>query len=164
MNRAPAGGFSIAPAICYESIYGEFMGRYVDKGASLICIITNDGWWGNTPGYKQHMSYARLRAVETRRWVARSANTGISCFIDPMGTVRDYRPWDKADALKLAIPAETVKTFYVRHGDLLSRVALIISGFLIGWTLISAIRKNGSLNQSRPDSGASIPNGCALPT
>lgn len=137
----PAGGFSIAPAICYESIYGEFMGRYVDKGASLICIITNDGWWGNTPGYKQHMSYARLRAVETRRWVARSANTGISCFIDPMGTVRDYRPWDKADALKLAIPAETVKTFYVRHGDLLSRVALIISGFLIGWTLISAIRK-----------------------
>jgi apolipoprotein N-acyltransferase len=58
-------GFKIAPAICYESIYGDFMSRYVKQDANLICVITNDGWWKNTPGHKQHMNYARLRAIET---------------------------------------------------------------------------------------------------
>ena len=96
--------YKIAPAICYESIYGEFMSKYIRNGANLICIITNDGWWKNTPGHKQHMNYARLRAIETRTWVARSANTGISCFIDPYGYVISPQPWDKAAAIKLNIP------------------------------------------------------------
>ena len=77
--------FKAAPIICYESIFGDYITEYVRKGANILTIITNDGWWGNTPGYKQHMNYARLRAIETRKWVARSANTGISCFIDPVG-------------------------------------------------------------------------------
>ena len=75
------------------------MTNYV-RGANVIGVITNDGWWGNTPGYRQHMSYSRLRAIETRRWVVRSANTGISCFIDQYGTVLDAQPWDKAASLK----------------------------------------------------------------
>ena len=82
----------IAPAICYESIYGEFMSKYVKNGANLICIITNDGWWKDTPGYKQHFQYARLRAIETRRYIARSANTGISGFIDERGNVLMHYP------------------------------------------------------------------------
>ena len=129
-------GYRIAPAICYESIYGEYMSKYVRNGANLICIITNDGWWGNTPGYKQHMNYARLRAIETRRWIARSANTGISCFIDPYGNVSGAQPWNTSSAIKVFAKLETNKTFFVRYGDLLSRLMIAIS---IAFILVSGI-------------------------
>jgi apolipoprotein N-acyltransferase len=78
----------IAPVICYESVFGEYVTDYVNKGANFIGIITNDSWWGNTPGFEQHWSFARLRAIETRRSVARSANTGASGFINQRGDVR----------------------------------------------------------------------------
>jgi apolipoprotein N-acyltransferase len=134
-------GLKIAPAICYESIYGEFMSKYVRNGANLICIITNDGWWKNTPGHKQHMNYARLRAIETRTWVARSANTGISCFIDPDGNVIDPQPYDTHAAIKLAIPSATNnKTFFVKHGDILSKIMVAFSIFLVGWNIASKIQ------------------------
>jgi len=120
-------GYVIAPAICYESIYGEFMSKYIRNGANIICIITNDGWWGNTPGYKQHMNYARLRAIETRKWVVRSANTGISCFIDPYGNAFGSQPWDKASAIKLDVPINDQKTFFVTHGDILSKIFTVSS-------------------------------------
>jgi len=134
-------GYKIAPAICYESIYGEFMSQYVSNGANVICIITNDGWWGNTPGYKQHKSYARLRAIETRTWVSRSANTGISCFIDPYGNIVDPQPWDTAAAIKLAVPLSNKKTFFVNHDDIISRAMVVITIALIGWNLAYWILK-----------------------
>jgi apolipoprotein N-acyltransferase len=87
--------YLIAPSVCYESIYGEFMSRFTHNGANIIAIITNDAWWGNTPGHLQLLDYARLRAIETRRWVVRSANTGISCVIDPAGRITESRPWEK---------------------------------------------------------------------
>ncbi len=127
-------GYTIAPAICYESIYGEFMRRYIKKGANLICIITNDGWWKKTPGHKQHMHYARLRAIETRTWVARSANTGISCFIDPYGYIIDPQPYNTTAAIKLKLsmtPGQASKTFFVKHGDLLSKIMTVLSILLI---------------------------------
>lgn len=127
-------GFKIAPAICYESIYGEYMSKYVKNGANIICIITNDGWWGNTPGHKQHMNYARLRAIETNRWVARSANTGISCFIDPYGNIYDQQPWDKAASIRYNVPLNTSETFYVKHGDIVSRIMIVLSIVFILWT------------------------------
>ena len=65
----PKGYANFAPIICYESVYGDYVADYVRKGAQVLCIMTNDGWWGDTPGYKQHLSYARLRAIETGRWV-----------------------------------------------------------------------------------------------
>lgn len=126
---------NIAPAICYESIYGEFMSQYIRKGANLICIITNDGWWGNTPGYRQHLSYARLRAIETRKWVARSANTGISCFIDPNGHLITTLPWNTAAAIKQEVILNDYKTFYVKYGDLLSKLMVAVSTLLIIWTI-----------------------------
>lgn len=125
-------GYKIAPAICYESIYGEFMSKYIKNGANLICIITNDGWWKKTPGHKQHMNYARLRAIETRTWVARSANTGISCFIDPSGRVINAQPYDTETAIKLAIPPQTNRsTFFVRYGDILSKIMVVLSGLIL---------------------------------
>ncbi len=109
------GGYKIAPSICYESIYGEFMSKYVRNGANLICIITNDGWWKKTPGHKQHMNYARLRAIETGTWVARSANTGISCFIDPYGTVINPQPYNTKACYKTIHPGnQPFKNFFCK--------------------------------------------------
>ncbi len=136
------GGFEIAPSICYESIYGEFMSKYVRNGANLICIITNDGWWKKTPGHKQHMNYARLRAIETRTWVARSANTGISCFINPYGTVINPQPYNTAAAIKLQINPTNRKTFYVKYGDILSKIMVVLSTLLLGWNIrLKLLRK-----------------------
>jgi len=137
----PGQPFKIAPAVCYESIYGEYLSEFIRKGANLICIITNDGWWKDTPGYKQHMNYARLRAIETRKWIARSANTGISCFIDPSGNVVDPQPWDTASSIKLGIAAEEGETFFVRHGDILSKSMLFTGGMLVLLLIIVSIRK-----------------------
>ncbi|MFN8264648.1 MAG: apolipoprotein N-acyltransferase [Chitinophagaceae bacterium] len=140
-DRTPVSshnGYVIAPAICYESIYGEYMNRFVNNGANLIGIITNDGWWGNTPGHQQHQQYARLRAIETRCWVARSANTGISCFIDPAGNVYDPQPWWTEAAIKKSIPAEKQKTFFVRFGDIISKIVLILAA---GFVLLSIVRR-----------------------
>ena len=125
----------IAPAICYESVYGEYMSRFIRNGANLICIITNDGWWKNTPGHKQHMNYARLRAIESRTWVARSANTGISCFIDPWGRVYNPQPYNTEAVIRFSPRLEARTTFFVKYGDILSRVMTAISGIFIIWIL-----------------------------
>jgi len=127
----PDNPFKAAPVICYESIYSDYITEYIRKGANILTIVTNDGWWGNTPGYKQHMNYARLRAIETRKWIARSANTGISCFIDPLGNTIDPQPWDTPAAIKLDVPTDNRQTFFVKHGDMLSRAMVVISILLI---------------------------------
>lgn len=132
---AEKNGYQIAPAICYESIYGEFMSRYVKNGANLVCIITNDGWWKKTPGHKQHMNYARLRAIETRTWVARSANTGISCFIDPFGKVYNPQPYDTQAAIKFSVYSNNKTTFFVKYGDLLSKIMTGIALIILVWVV-----------------------------
>jgi apolipoprotein N-acyltransferase len=134
--------YRIAPAICYESIYGEFMTAYIRNGANLIAVITNDGWWSETPGYRQHMNYARLRAIETRKWVVRSANTGISCFIDPLGNVFKPLPWDRAGAIKHNIPDNSgFRTFYATSGDLISRIAGALAILLALWNIFLIIKR-----------------------
>ncbi len=127
-------GFRLAPAICYESIYGEHLSRYFQKGANLLVIITNDGWWQNTPGHKQHWLYARLRALETRSWVVRSANTGISGFIDPKGKMIDPQPYGIQACIRQSIPLQaTDPTFFIRFGDILSKLSLAFYAVL--WVL-----------------------------
>lgn len=124
------------PTICYESIYGEFVAQHVKLGANLLFIITNDGWWGRTEGHRQHLQYARLRAIETRRWIARSANTGVSCFINPMGQIRQAQPyWEEAVIKGNVTPGDRF-TFYVRYGDLLSKGALIFCILLIVYSTV----------------------------
>lgn len=137
-----------APIICYESIYGEYIASYVRKGANLLTIITNDGWWGNTPGHKQHLNYARLHAIETRRWIARSANTGISAVIDDKGALLQTEPWDKVAVIKYNIPVLVGHTFFVDYGDLISPVAVLLSLLLLAWNLLVKIKKRRQLKQS----------------
>ena len=138
---ADNSNYKIAPAICYESVYGEFLAEYIRNGANLITVITNDGWWGETAGFRQHMNYARLRAIETRRWVARSANTGISCFIDQYGDVLQPQPWNTAVAIKHNVPdSGSNKTFYVVHGDFIYRISMGITIILVAWNILLIIK------------------------
>jgi apolipoprotein N-acyltransferase len=121
----------VAAVICYESIYGEFIGRFVRNGAELIFVITNDGWWGDTPGHRQHFSFSRLRAVETRRSIARSANTGISAFINQRGDVLQESEYWVPAVLKQSMNANSNITFYSMNGDYLARIASFISVMLL---------------------------------
>ncbi len=145
----PGNPYIPAPIICYESIYGEYVSTYVQKGANILTIITNDGWWGNTPGHKQHLAYARLRAIETRKWVARSANTGISAVIDNAGAIQQTQPWDTAAYIKAAIPPVSGETFYVAHGDIISTIAMAIGILLIVWNIFMQLRKKSIIKQMR---------------
>ncbi len=110
--------FQIAPVICYESVFGSYVAEYVRKGANLICIITNDGWWGDTEGHRQHLHYASLRAIETHRTIARCANTGISCFITERGDIQQATNWWEASSLQRMVNLQHDETFFVRYGDL----------------------------------------------
>jgi len=134
-------GTKVAPVICYESVFGEFVTKYVQKGAKLIFIITNDGWWRNTPGYKQHLSFARLRAIETRRSIARCANTGISCFINQRGDISQATDWWVPTAIKGTINANDKITFYVKTGDYIARISLFMSILLIANLIMVSVVK-----------------------
>lgn len=117
----------VAPVICFESVFGEFVTDYVKKGANLIFIITNDGWWRNSPGYVHHLNYAKLRAIETRCPVARSANTGISCFIDASGEMSQVTKWWEPAVIEASLTPNNKQTFYVRFGDLISKISLVLT-------------------------------------
>jgi apolipoprotein N-acyltransferase len=152
------GNSKVAPIICYESIYGDYVSEYVKDGASWLAVITNDAWWNNTPGHKQHFSYAKLRAIEQRKWVVRSANTGISGFIDPLGRTTMRSGWyqgrderssevalDKHSddgkitqvgtqlALSQTIYLNQYRTIYNRLGDGKILAMLLLSMLFLSW-------------------------------
>ncbi|MBK9108953.1 MAG: apolipoprotein N-acyltransferase [Saprospiraceae bacterium] len=133
-------GLKIAPVICYESIYGAYVGEYIRKGAQAIFIMTNDGWWDNTPGYRQHLYFGALRAIEYRRSIARSANTGVSCFIDAKGEIKDRTEYGKSTAIRNNIRFSNQETFYLKYGDFIVYIALALS-FLILMLGFGAILK-----------------------
>jgi apolipoprotein N-acyltransferase len=120
-----------APIICYESVFGDYVGDYVKGGATLNCIITNDGWWGDTEGYRQHLKYASLRAIETRRDIARSANTGISAFINQRGDYIAQTNWWTPAVLKSEVHLNTVLTFYTCFGDYVGVAAVVLFAWLL---------------------------------
>ncbi len=135
---SPGDSKGIGTAICYESVFGEFVTEYVKAGANLIFVITNDGWWGDTPGYRQHHGFSRIRAIETRRSIARSANTGISSFINQKGEILCRTEYWVPDAIRCTLNASREKTFYVRHGDFMARIAGFFSILMILYTLVSS--------------------------
>lgn len=148
-NFVAKDSLNVAPVICYESVFGEYVTGYIKKGAQFIFIITNDGWWKNTPGYRQHKSFARLRAIETRRSIARAANTGISCFINQRGDILQQTGWWVEDAISASINANNELTFYVKYGDFIARVSLFLGALLllnlIAQGLIKRQKKSASI-------------------
>ncbi len=139
------GKYKVPAIICYESIYGEFCAEFVRNGANLLFIITNDGWWGNSPGYKQHFSFAPLRAVETRRSLARSANTGISCFVNQRGDIFEKTKYWVPAVIKADLNASNRITFYVKYGDYTGRVSTFLSALFLLITITTAI-----INKKKP--------------
>lgn len=119
-------GQGVGAMICYESVYGEYYRQTAKLGADFVAVITNDGWWGDTPGYRQHFRYAQLRAIETRRDVVHVANTGITGFIDQRGDVVSRTGWWEPVAIKGDIHANDKMTFYVEHGDITGRICTFL--------------------------------------
>jgi apolipoprotein N-acyltransferase len=142
-NLYSASGIGVVPAICYESIWGDWVAQSVNQGAQFIAVITNDGWWGNTSGKDQHLDYARLRAIENRRWVARSANTGISAFINQRGDIVQKTEWWKEAVIKQDINLNSDLTFYTQHQDWIVFPFLFFGVFgLIAVTFLGFKKKN----------------------
>ena len=125
--------------ICYESAFGGYVSEFVRKGADLLFVSTNDGWWGDTPGYKQHFEFSKLRAIENRRCVARSANTGRSGFFNQKGDVIQSTEYWKTDVIKATLKANTEKTYYSKHGDYLYRIAKWVTFGILFLTAILTI-------------------------
>ncbi len=127
--------------ICYESIFPEFVANFVNKGAEYLIFITNDSWWGNTSGARQHNQYAVLRAIENRRWVVRCANGGISSFIDPNGTMYNATTMYTQTSIAHWIEKNSTKTFYTTHGDWLARFCAIVAAIFFVFSIITVFTK-----------------------
>ncbi len=139
-------GMLLAPVVCYESIYGDYLTGFFRKGAGLLAIVTNDGWWRDTPGYRQHQQYARLRAIESRRSVARSASTGISSLINQRGEVIKMTNWWEAEAISAHLNINKEMTFFTATGNFLGKLSLFLSILLFFYVFSQKlIRKSNSI-------------------
>lgn len=138
-------GLKIGPAICYEGVYGDFFGDHVRKGAEVMAILSNDGWWGDTPGYRHLFSISRLRAIEHRRAVVRSANTGQSGFISPRGDVTGTMGWEERGVLTEEVPLNSQMTLYTRAGDYVGRIALYVSMLCVLYYAAYRIKRRNHL-------------------
>jgi apolipoprotein N-acyltransferase len=106
-------------------------------GANFIAVITNDGWWKDTPGYRQHLQYASLRAIEGRRAIARSANTGTSAFITAEGELHQATPWWEEAVIRQALPTYNRWTFYVIYGDYIGRLSTFVLAILLLYAIVA---------------------------
>lgn len=121
-----APGTRVSAMVCYDQDFPDWNRRFVKKGANIITVITNDGWWGYTSGFFQHFEYARLLAIEMHRYVVRSANNGISSIIAPNGQVLKHTRYWTRTAFRANIPLFNDHTFYVKHGDWAGRISIVI--------------------------------------
>jgi apolipoprotein N-acyltransferase len=143
--KLPDTSSAIVPIVCFESIFGPYCSRNLPKEAGFICMITNDGWWKNTPGYRHHFNFSPVRAIENRRDFVRVANNGISALINARGTVMAQTPWWKKTTLKGRIHLRRGKTFFSRHGDYLGRISLVFGGILVLYAGIRKLKKSRSM-------------------
>ncbi|HEY0159994.1 MAG TPA: apolipoprotein N-acyltransferase [Thermoanaerobaculia bacterium] len=117
-NEQPiVGKKSYGPAICYEIVYPQITRTQVKNGADVLVTITNDAWYDGTSAPAQHLWQARLRAVETDRYLLRSATTGISAFVDPTGQMLSSIPMGQEGIIYAAFQSRSSITPYVRFGD-----------------------------------------------
>ncbi|MBR1538725.1 MAG: apolipoprotein N-acyltransferase, partial [Bacteroidales bacterium] len=156
MAAIPGGdGHKLGAMICYESVYGDWSRVATKKGANFLAVMTNDGWWGDTPGYRQHFNFARLRAIENRRDVVQAANTGTSGLIDQRGDVREKTGWWVETTLRGTINANDTMTPFARNGDRTGRVAcalfLVLLSALLIWKLADALDRRSGRGRSAGD-------------
>jgi apolipoprotein N-acyltransferase len=137
----PDASITILPIVCFESIFGPYCARNLPQEKGFICMITNDGWWKNTPGYLHHFNFSPVRAIENRRDFVRVANTGISALINAKGTVIARTPWWQKTTLTGKIRLRRGQTFFARHGDYLGRISLLSGIFLVLYAGIRKLKK-----------------------
>jgi apolipoprotein N-acyltransferase len=121
----------LSAIICFESVFPHIVRRFILNGANLLTVITNDGWFGTTSGPYQHAQYAVYRAIENRVSIIRSANTGISGFIDPAGRWISKTALNRATSSSGFIPIATDKTFYTLYGEWFAQLSILISIIII---------------------------------
>ncbi|MEP6955811.1 MAG: apolipoprotein N-acyltransferase [Chthoniobacterales bacterium] len=131
-------GVRVAPLICFEDTIGELTRQFVRAGANLLANVTNDGWFQQSAGSPQHLANAVFRCVETRLSMVRSANTGVTCFINRFGRVSDVLLDENGSQFtqgfkvaEVAVPLNYEPTFYVRHGELLADICAVVTGLTL---------------------------------
>jgi apolipoprotein N-acyltransferase len=134
-SRAPltADGSKLGVFICYESIFPDEVRQSAAQGAQVFVNISNDGWYGDSGAYAQHLKQARMRAVENNRWLLRDTNTGVTAAIDPYGRVVASVPRKTRTALDAPYALVNVTTFYTRHGDWFAYLCAIICAGAVLW-------------------------------
>ncbi len=125
------GEVVLANIICYESVFPGFVTEFVRKGARMLTLVTNDGWYATSYGPYQHLAIGRLRCIENRRAMARCANTGLTVVLDKFGRTIAEIPWWQEQTLTADVPLESGLTFYTSHPDLFPKVSSVISALLL---------------------------------
>ncbi len=131
----------ISAAICFDSIFPDVFRGFVNSGAEIFVIITNDGWFGLTTGPYQHFQIAVLRAIESRRSIIRSANTGISGFIDPLGRRSKMTELEHKCVIKGEIKINEKLSFYDKYPRVLPVFAGFTSILLLSYSIVLDLRK-----------------------
>jgi apolipoprotein N-acyltransferase len=131
-------GHNVSTIICYESIFPDLVRQFVKRGSELMILITNDGWFGESSAPYQHLRMGVVRAVENRRYLVRSANTGISAIIDPYGRIEAKTPIGVRMNLDGTARFRSDLTFYTKYGDVFAYANVAAAVTLL---LISAKKK-----------------------
>ncbi|MGH9566184.1 MAG: apolipoprotein N-acyltransferase, partial [Candidatus Angelobacter sp.] len=128
-SRAPlrADGTELGIFICYESIFPDEIRQFAKNGAQVFVNLSNDGWYGDSGAYAQHLKQSRMRAVENARWLLLDTNTGVTASVDPYGRIVASAPRKVRTALQAEYALTTETTFYTRHGDWFAYLCAIIS-------------------------------------
>ncbi|MCX7973612.1 MAG: apolipoprotein N-acyltransferase [Candidatus Aminicenantes bacterium] len=129
-------GLAFGSPICYEIIFPDLVRKFVKRGATFLVTITNDGWYGKSSAPYQHFQIALVRAIENRRYLLRSATTGISGIIDPFGRVIKRSSLMTVEVLEAPINPIQKMTFYTRFGDVWSWLCLTLSLLFVILTLV----------------------------
>src|SRR5262249_45230844 len=119
--------------ICYESIFPDLVRQFVKRGADLLLVITNDGWFGESSAPYQHLRMGIVRAVENRRYMVRTANTGISAIIDPYGRIETSTPIGIRTIADGTANFRSDRTFYMQYGDVFAYANVILVAALLVW-------------------------------
>ncbi len=135
------GETKFGAAICYEALYGEYYSDFVKDGAEVMTIISNDGWWRDTPGHRHLYTFSSLRAIENRRSIARSANTGTSGFIDARGRSIESLGWDERGVITQTLTLRSDITVYTRWGNYIARIAVLVSLLSIMYYIAYRVRR-----------------------
>ncbi|MEM7036817.1 MAG: apolipoprotein N-acyltransferase [Bacteroidota bacterium] len=147
-------GLKIGAMICYESEYGDYVRAHPAKGAEMLAVLTNDGWWQQSSGYVQHAALSVLRALESRRELARAANSGTSLFVDHLGRVSQSTAFGTTAVIDQTLHRHTGTTFYTRHGDWIGRIALWLTLFASIAAIVVNYRRKKPRTQPQDPNGA----------